>query len=352
MPSDSPPQVEKMEFGVHTFGDATIGDSGQRLHDAEVIRNVLDEAVLADRLGIDCFGVGEHHRPDFIISAPETMLAGIAAKTEKVRLNTAVTVLSTDDPVRVYERFATVDAISNGRAEPILGRGSFTESYPLFGFDLGDYDDLFEERLQIFAQLRDGGPVTWQGRTRAPLSDQQVYPRLARARMKSWVGVGGSLDSVIRAARYDFPLMLAIIGGSPSRFSTFVDLYHQTRSQFDLPAGEVAIHCPGFIADSDEEARKTVWPHHQAMFARIGRERGWPAMRYDQFEHGSSPDGALFVGSPETVARKIVAVTDELGVHRFDMKYSNGTLPHEDCMESLRLFATEVIPRVRELREE
>lgn len=341
-----------MEFGVHTFGDSTRDKSGTQLPDAEVLRNVLDEAVLADRLGIDCFGVGEHHRSDFVISAPETMLAGIATRTEKVRLNTAVTVLSTDDPVRVYERFATVDALSNGRAEPILGRGSFTESYPLFGFDLRDYDDLFEERLQIFAQLRKGGPVTWQGRTRSALEDQIVHPRLEGPPIKSWVGVGGSMDSVVRAAKYDFPLMLAIIGGSPIRFTSFVDLYHQARERFGLPPGEVAIHCPGFIGECDDEAKSAVWPHHREMFERIGRERGWPPISYDQFKYATSEDGALFVGSPDTVAKKIVSVTDMLGVDRFDLKYSNGTMPHEDCMESIRLFATEVIPRVHELREE
>lgn len=341
-----------MEFGLHTFGDATNGPSNQLLDDAQVLRNVLEQAVLADRLGVDCFGVGEHHREDFVISAPETMLAGIATSTNNVRLNTAVTVLSTDDPVRVYQRFATIDALSNGRAEPILGRGSFTESYPLFGFDLSDYDDLFEERLQIFSQLRDGAPVTWQGRTRSSLQNQVVYPRLERPQMKSWVGVGGSQESVIRAARYDFPLMLAIIGGSPTRFTSFVDQYHDARKQFNLPVGEVAIHCPGHIAETDEKAKQTVWPHLQKMYAKIGQERGWPPMRYDQFQFGTSPDGAMFVGSPETVARKIVDVTNYLGVNRFDMKYSNGTMPHEDCMDSIKLFATEVIPRVRELREE
>ena len=342
----------RMEFGIHTFGDTTFDADGQLKHDSEVIRNVLEEAILADSLGIDCFGVGEHHRPDFVISAPETMLAGIATRTENIRLNTAVTILSTDDPVRVYQRFATVDALSNGRAEPILGRGSFTESFPLFDHDMRNYDQLFEEKLQIFSQLRDGGKVTWSGELRSPLNDQSVYPQIEAARMKSWVGVGGSHESVVRAAKYDFPLMLAIIGGSPSRFKEFVELYHASRERFDLGTGEVAIHCPGFVAETDSEAMSRVWPHHNAMFSRIGRERGWPRMRYDQFEYGAGPDGALFIGSPQTVAEKIVKVTGQLGVNRFDMKYSNGTLPHEDSMESIKLFANEVIPRVHELLEE
>ena len=341
-----------MKFGIHTFGDVTKATDGSMLHDADVLRNVLNEGILADKLGIDAFGVGEHHRADFAISAPETLLAGLATRTENIRLNTAVTVLSTDDPVRVYQRFATVDALSNGRAEPILGRGSFTESYPLFGYNLHEYDLLFEERLQIFSQLRDGGEVNWRGSTRTPLENQTVFPKIKAARMKSWVGVGGSPDSVVRAARYDFPLMLAIIGGSPSRFRPFVDLYHESMEKFGHENPEVAVHCPGFIAETDAEAKKKVWPHHQALFARIGRERGWPPMQYDQFEYGASEDGALFIGSPETVAQKIVKVSEQLGINRFDMKYSNGTLPHEDCMESIKLFVTEVIPRVHELREE
>ena len=195
------PDSGVMKFGIHTFGDVTKATDGSMLHDADVLRNVLNEGVLADKLGIDAFGVGEHHRADFAISAPETLLAGLATRTENVRLNTAVTVLSTDDPVRVYQRFATVDALSNGRAEPILGRGSFTESYPLFGYNLHEYDLLFEERLQIFSQLRDGGEVNWRGSTRTPLENQTVFPKIKAARMKSWVGVGGSPDSVVRAAR-------------------------------------------------------------------------------------------------------------------------------------------------------
>jgi probable LLM family oxidoreductase len=313
------------------------------------LRHVVEEAVLADQVGLDAFDVGEHHRPDFAVSAPEVMLAAIAARTSYIRLGSAVTVLSTDDPVRVYERFSTLDAISNGRAEVILGRGSFTESYPLFGFDLADYDLLFEERLDLFVKLLDGGPVTWSGRTRVALRDQRVYPPIESGRLRTWVGVGGSPESVVRAARHGLPLTLAIIGGNPSRFRPYVDLYLQSLERFGKPVQPIAVHSPGHVADTDEQARAELWPHYAALVTRIGRERGWPPVTRDHFEREAGPDGALVVGSPETVATKIARTVKLLGLSRFDLKYSNGTLPHGALMRSIELVGTKVAPRVREL---
>jgi alkanesulfonate monooxygenase SsuD/methylene tetrahydromethanopterin reductase-like flavin-dependent oxidoreductase (luciferase family) len=258
-----------------------------------------------------------------------------------------VTVLSSDDPVRVFQRFATLDALSNGRAEVILGRGSFTESFPLFGYDLADYEELFTDKLDLFVRLLDEEPVTWEGTTRAALVDQAVQPTTAGG-LRASVGVGGSPESVVRAARYGLPLVLAIIGGDPLRFAQFVDLYHRALEQFGQPLLPVGIHSPGHVAESDEAARDELWPHYREMHLRIGRERGWPPMTRHQFEQAAGPDGALYVGSPQTVAAKIVRAVDGLDADRFDLKYSAGTLPHEVMMRSIELYGSEVAPRVRE----
>ena len=310
--------------------------------------NVVEEAKLADRLGINFFGVGEHHREDFAVTAPEVLLAAIASETKDIRLGSAVTVLSSDDPVRVYQRFATLDAISEGRAEVILGRGSFTESFPLFGYELNEYGRLFEEKASLFTELRNEEPVTWRGTTRPALSNQMVYPKTQSGTIPTWIGVGGSPDSVIRAARNGAGLMLAIIGGQPSRFAPLVELYFKTLEELGQNRLPVGVHSPGHVADSDEQAIEEVWPHHQALFSKIGRERGWPPMTRAQFEHGVGPDGALYVGSPETVARKIIKNSKILNLSRFDMKYSNGTLPHSKLMKSIELYATKVAPLVFE----
>jgi probable LLM family oxidoreductase len=336
-----------LQLGLDTFGDVTWNADQQPRPQAQVIRDVVEEAVLADELGLDFFGVGEHHRPDFAVSAPEVVLAAIAGRTRRIRLGSAVTVLSTDDPVRVYERFATLDALSNGRVEVVLGRGSFTESFPLFGYSLDQYDQLFEEKLQLFAELLKQRPVTWSGQTRAAMTDQSVYPPVESGALRTWVAVGGSPQSVARAAYYGLPLVLAIIGGQPLRFRPFVDLYHRALREFGQPEQLVAAHSPGYVAATDEQAREEAWPHHAAMFTRIGRERGWGPVTRSQFEREAGPDGALFVGSPETVAAKIVRVVRGLGLARFDLKYSMGTLSHENLMNSIRLFATEVAPVVR-----
>ncbi|QOZ24460.1 LLM class flavin-dependent oxidoreductase [Bradyrhizobium sp. CCBAU 51753] len=337
-----------LEFGLDTFGDVTKDAAGAPLPHAQVIRNVVDEAVLADQLGIDFIGLGEHHRADFAISSPETVLAAIAARTEKIHLGSAVTVLSSDDPIRVFQRFATVDAVSNGRAEVILGRGSFTESFPLFGFDLRQYGELFEEKLDLFTALLKQEPVSWQGKLRPPLQNQSVYPPVERGRLKTWIGVGGSPESVVRAAHYDLPLMLAIIGGDPRRFAPYVDLHKRAYEQFGRAPQPIGVHSPGYVAETDEKAREELWPDYKVMRDRIGKERGWPPMGRDEFvseaEHGS-----LYVGSPETVARKIAATAKALGIARFQLKYSAGPLPHEKLMKSIELYGRKVVPLVREL---
>ena len=335
------------QLGLDTFGDITLDAGGRPLSHAQVIRDVVEEAVLADEVGLDYIGVGEHHRPDFAVSAPDVVLATIAGRTSRLRLGSAVTVLSSDDPIRVFQRFSTLDALSNGRAEVILGRGSFIESFPLFGYSLNDYETLFEEKLDLFVALLQQQPVTWSGTTRAPLENQRVYPPVESPPLRTWVGVGGSPESVVRAARHGLPLTLAIIGGETARFRPLVDLYHRALEQFGKPTRPVGAHCPGHVAETDEQARDELWPHYAAMHARIGRERGWPAMTRDQFDRTAGPAGALFVGSPATVAAKIVTVARRLGLARFDMKYSAGHLPHDQMMRSIELYGGEVAPAVR-----
>jgi probable LLM family oxidoreductase len=340
--------TKALEFGLDTFGDVTRGADGALLPHAQVIRNVIEEAVLADKLGIDFIGLGEHHRADFAISAPDVVLAAIAARTENIRLGSAVTVLSSDDPIRVFQRFSAVDAASNGRAEVILGRGSFTESFPLFGFDMKQYEALFEEKLDLFVALLKQEPVTWQGSLRPPLKDQLVYPPIEHGTLKTWIGVGGSPESVVRAAHYDLPLMLAIIGGDPKRFQPYVDLYHRAFSQFGRAAKPIGVHSPGYIAATDEQAREELWPDYKAMRDRIGKERGWPPMNHDEFVR-EADHGSLYVGSPETVARKIVATVKALGIQRFHLKYSAGSLPHDRLMKSIELYGTKVMPLVSDM---
>ncbi len=347
--------MSSIELGLDTFGDVTAGTNARTKSHAQVLRDVVAEAELADQVGVAFFGVGEHHRPDFAISAPEVVLAAIAGRTERIRLGTAVTVLSSDDPVRVYERFSTLDAISGGRAEVILGRGSFTESFPLFGYSLDDYEVLFEEKLAIFAALRDadrtGEPVRWKGTIRPPLDGVRVFPPVERPPLSAWVGVGGSPESVVRAARYRFPLTLAIIGGDPRRFAPYVELYHRALAQLGSEPLPVGVHSPGHIADTDAQAREEVWPAYQVMRNRIGAERGWGPTSRAEFDREVAV-GSLYVGSPETVARKITATVRALGASRFDLKYSNGTLRHELLLRSIELYGREVIPRVRRLLAE
>jgi probable LLM family oxidoreductase len=341
--------AQTLELGLDTFGDVTAGPEGALLPHDQVIRNVIAEAVLADEVGLDFIGIGEHHREDFAVSAPDVVLAAIAGQTKRIRLGSAVTVLSSDDPVRVFQRFSTLDAASSGRAEVILGRGSFTESFPLFGLDLADYDILFDEKLQLFTELLKEEPVTWAGRTRPRLDNKRIYPPTGSGRLPAWIAVGGTPESVVRAAHYGLPLMLAIIGGAPMNFAPFTDLYHRALDQFGRPRLPIGAHSPGYIAATDEQAREEMWLPYADMQERIGRERGWSRMSRAQFEAEAGPDGALFVGSPETVAAKIAKVAQGLGLSRFDLKYSLGTLSHEKLMSSIELYGTKVAPLVREL---
>jgi probable LLM family oxidoreductase len=341
----------QVSLGLDTFGDVTLGADGKPKRQDEVLRDVVEEAALADAVGIDFIGLGEHHRSDFAISSPEVVLATIAGRTRRIKLGSAVTVLSSDDPVRVFQRFSTLNAVSGGRAEVILGRGSFSESYPLFGYDMADYDVLFEEKLDLFAKLVRQERVTWAGQTRTGLTDQVVYPPLGPEGMQVWVGVGGSPESVVRVVRQDLQLMLAIIGGDPRRFVPYVDLYHRAVKQLEREVRPVGVHSPGFVAATDEAAEEQLWPHYQTMFGRIGRERGWPPVTKDRYLD-EVRNGSLYVGSPETVARKIAATVRALGLQRFDMKYSTGPQPHDQLMEGIRLYGERVIPMVRELLAE
>jgi probable LLM family oxidoreductase len=334
-------------FGLDTFGDMSDRIDGTPETVGQVIRNVVEQAVLADELGLDAFNVGEHHRDDFAVSAPDTVLAGIATRTSRIILGTGVTVLSSEDPVRVYQRFATIDALSNGRTEITAGRGSFTESFPLFGYELSDYHVLFEEKLELLIQLLEEGPVTWSGKTRAGLNNQEVYPKTDGRSIGLRVGVGGSPESVVRAARLGIPMALAIIGGDPARFAPFSTLYRDQLEAFGRPELPVSIHSPGHVAETDEQAMEELWPHYLAGFGRIGRERGWSPMTKDHFLN-EAHHGSVYAGSPETVADKIVHAVTSVGASRFDLKFSNGPMPHAQLMSSIELYATRVVPLVRD----
>jgi len=344
-------EIAKIQFGLDSFGDIPVDENGTLFTHAQAIRQVIKEAVLADSLGIDVIALGEHHRSDFSISSPETVLAAIASVTKNITLASGVTVLSSDDPVRVFERFATLDAVSNGRAQVILGRGSFTESFPLFGYEMTDYETLFEEKVELFSQLLKEDPVTWSGTMRAALEDADVFPKTESGHLQTMIGVGGSPQSVVRAAHYGFPLMLAIIGGSPDRFVPYIDLYKRAAKEFGTTAQPVGMHSPGFIADTDKEARDIAWPAHKKNFDRIGKTCGWTPMKREHFidevEHGS-----LYIGSVETVAQKIARSIRVLNVERFDLVYGGGPMAASDRLKMVQLYGEKVIPRVREILAE
>jgi probable LLM family oxidoreductase len=336
-------------FGLDTFGDLTHDAEDRPLSHAQTIRNVVEQGVLAEQVGVDFFGIGEHHTDDFPMPAGDVVLAAIASRTTRIHLGSAVTVLSSDDPVRVFQRYSTLNAISGGRAEVILGRGSSIDSFPLFGYDLADYEQLFEDKTELFAELLEGGPVTWEGKTRASLSNQDVVPHLESGPFPAWIGVGGSPESVLRAARRGFSLMLAIIGGPPARFVPFSRLFHRALEEYGQPARPVGVHSPGHVAVTDEQAREEFWPRYVEVIRHVSKTRGFAVPTRESFVRETGPQGALYVGSPETVAQKIAANLPTLGANRFDLKYGMGGLSHEALMANIELYGTQVIPRVREL---
>ena len=340
--------IPHYQFGLDSFGDLATDSKGKLMSHAASIRLVVDEAVLADKLGVDVIGLGEHHRDEFAISSPEMVLAAIASKTKKITLASGVTVLSSDDPVRVYERFATLDAVSDGRAQVILGRGSFTESFPLFGYDLRDYEGLFEEKIELFSKLLDEKPVTWDGTFTQSLDAADVFPKTDKGRLDVRVGVGGSPNSVVRAAAYDLPLVLAIIGGSPERFAPYVELYCKAAAQFGHNAHPVGMHSPGFIADTDEQAIEISFPLFKEQMDKVGATRGWQPMTRQHFMN-EVRGGSMYVGSPETVARKIAKAMKAVDVERFDLVYGFGPMKASDRRHMIELYGKKVIPRVREL---
>ena len=338
-----------MEIGVYTFAELQEDPHDGHMISAERrMRDLVEEAELAERVGLDVFGVGEHHRADLIVSSPAVELAAVAARTERIRLTSAVSVISSDDPVRVFQDFATLDLLSGGRAEIMAGRGSFTESFPLFGYDLRDYDDLFDEKLRLLIQLREDEHVRWTGRHRPPLDGQGVYPRPLQEPLPIWVAVGGAPESAFRAGTLGLPMALAIIGGMPERFAPFIDLYRDAARQAGHePAPSVSINSHGYIAATSQEALDESFPYAASMMNRIGRERGWPPMTREQYDAAATPRGANFVGSPAEVAEKILFQHEIFGHDRFLVQFTVGSMPHEKVMRSIELLGTEVVPIVQ-----
>ncbi|MGQ3477282.1 LLM class flavin-dependent oxidoreductase [Paenibacillus sp. TY11] len=340
-----------MEIGISTFAETTPDpQTGEVISHAQRIREVVEEIVLADQVGLDVYGVGEHHRKDYAASAPAVILAAAAAQTQRIRLTSAVTVLSSDDPVRVFQDFATLDGISNGRAEIMAGRGSFIESFPLFGYDLDNYDELFDEKLELLLKIRESEKVTWKGGHRPAIHNLGVYPRPVQNPLPVWIGSGGNQESVVRAGLLGLPLVLAIIGGSPVQFAPLVELYKKAarHAGHDASLLPVASHSHGFIAETTELAADKFFPSTQQSMNVLGRERGWGPYTRSSFDAARSFEGALYVGDPETVAKKIIHLRKQVGITRFLLHVPVGTMPHDDVMRAIELLGTEVAPRVRE----
>ncbi|HEV2290226.1 MAG TPA: LLM class flavin-dependent oxidoreductase [Gemmatimonadales bacterium] len=338
-----------MELGIYTFGETTPDRHGVTISTAQRLKDLLEEVELADQVGLDVFGIGEHHRADYSVSAPAVVLAAAAARTRRIRLTSAVTVLSSDDPVRVFQQYSTLDLLSGGRAEIMAGRGSFTESFPLFGYDLNDYDDLFAEKLGLLLKLRAAERVTWSGRHRAPLRDQPVFPRPIQGPLPVWVAVGGTPQSVVRAGTLGLPMALAIIGGQPARFAPLVDLYRAAGAEagHDPATLRVGINSHGYIADDATRAAEEAFPPYADTMGRIGRERGWPPPTRAHFDREVAPGGALLVGDPSQVTDKLLAEHEVFRNDRFLLQFSVGTMPHDRILRSIELFGTRVAPAVR-----
>ncbi len=341
---------QPFEIGLYSFAELTPdARTGQKQSPAERVRDLLEEIRLADEVGLDVYGLGEHHRSDFVSSAPEVILGAAAAQTKNIRLSSAVTVLSSDDPVRVFERFASLDLVTNGRAEIMAGRGSFIESFPLFGYDLNDYDELFEEKLGLLVKLRENERVSWQGQHRASIDNLGVYPRPVQNPLPIWVGVGGTPESVVRAASYGLPMALAIIGGMPERFAPFAQLYRQAAAEykFDPATLPLSINSHGFIADTKQQAIDESFPAVQVVMNKIGRERGWPPMQRQQYEASAEVRGANFVGSPDDIIEKILFQHSIFNHQRLLLQLSVGTMPHDKVMHAIELLGTKVAPVVK-----
>ncbi len=348
---DAPIAPKPFELGLYSFAELTADPrTGHKLSPAERMRNLLEEIELADQVGLDVYALGEHHREEYISSAPEVILAAAAARTKRIRLSSAVTVLSSDDPVRVFQRFASLDLISNGRAEIMAGRGSFIESFPLFGYDLHDYEVLFSEKLELLVKLRDHNPITWNGQMRPALDNAGIYPRPLQDPLPLWVGVGGTPESVVRAASYGLPMALAIIGGMPERFTQFADLYRRAAREYghDPNTLPLSINSHGFIADTRQQAIDDSFPAVQVVMNKIGRERGWPPMTRDQYEASATLRGANFIGSPDEVIEKILFQHKLFNHQRFLLQLSVGSIAHDKLMHAIELFGTKVAPVVRE----
>ncbi|MDX2163482.1 MAG: LLM class flavin-dependent oxidoreductase [bacterium] len=344
------PQTKPFELGLFSFVELTPDPrTGKMLTAEQRMRHLLEEIELADQVGLDVYGVGEHHRVEYIASAPEVILAAAAARTRRIRLTSAVTVLSSDDPVRVFQRFATLDLISNGRAEILAGRGSFIESFPLFGYDLHNYDDLFSEKLDLLLKLRDDEFITWQGEHRASLDHLGVYPRPVQQPLPVWIGVGGTPESVVRAAERGLPMALAIIGGMPERFMPFADLYRQVAAAngHDPMALPLSINSHGFIAESRQQALDETWPAVQVMMNKIGRERGWSPMRREQYDAAATLRGANALGTPDDVIEKILFQHRLFKHQRFMLQLTVGSVSHDQTLRAIELYGTKVAPVVR-----
>lgn len=341
--------MDSVKFGLDTFGDVTLKDDGELNTVSQTIRDTVEQGILADQVGVDAIGIGEHHRDDYSVTSPDILLTAIASKTENIHVGSAVTVLSSDDPVRVFQRFATLNAISNGRAEVTLGRGSFIESFPLFGYKLEDYDVLFQEKFELFNELIKSGntPVNWHGTHREPLINQPIFPQVEP--FQTWIGVGGTPSSIVRAAAYNLPLAVAVIGGAPEKFIPHIMLYRDKLTEFGFEDNPVAVHSPGHIAETDEQAIEEAYLPYKETYDRIGSERGWGSTVNKIKYHSEIAGGSLYVGSPETVAKRIATTIQRLGVQRFDLKYATGNMPHSKLMKSIELYGTKVIPLVKDI---
>jgi probable LLM family oxidoreductase len=337
-----------MELGISSFAELTPDTvTGKTISGHQRMMDLMEEIELADQIGLDIYALGEHHRPDFLVSSPAIVLAAAAAKTKRIKLSSAVTVLSSDDPVRVYQDFATVDLLSGGRAEIMAGRGSFIESFPLFGFDLKDYDELFSEKLDLLLKINESEKISWKGKYRSAIQNLGVYPRAFQKKLPVWIAVGGTPESVIRAATLGLPLALAIIGGNPAHFLPLVELYRKTALSAGQASLPLAVHSHGYISEDSQQAADEFFPSYAYVMSNIGRERGWPPTTRSQFEAGRSKQGALLVGSPQQVIDKILYEKELFGLDRFLLHVSVGTMPHAQIMHSIELFGSQVAPVLR-----